>query len=199
MSKFFKYFTFCTIILVSSNKTLSFHFQEPSLEVKEIFNDFYYDGYRERFCYQNIVSFIRLLHHKKVDLKKSRLIKITNDGVSSFGMVQAEFARPVYLEKKPKEKNWYFHVILERDGFIYDFDFSNQPEILRTEEYFEQMFLNESDKGLETRMFVKKDKKLNQYLLKITPALEFIKSNNSEIEETTSQEMLLKDFLKKLY
>jgi hypothetical protein len=35
---------------------------------------------------------------------------------------------------------WKFHVVLEHKGYIYDFDFKKSPEILKSRDYFFNMF-----------------------------------------------------------
>jgi hypothetical protein len=48
----------------------------------------------------------------------------------------------IYASKDRRNdyQTWQFHVVLEKDGIIYDPDFSSKATPLKTQEYFETMF-----------------------------------------------------------
>jgi hypothetical protein len=43
-------------------------------------------------------------------------------------------------DRRNEYQSWQFHVVLEKDGMIYDPDFSNKATPLKTQDYFETMF-----------------------------------------------------------
>jgi len=76
-----------------------------------------------------------------------RLVTIKNEGLSVFGMVNAEVARN-WNKAGPveRESNWYHHIVLlDEDGMVYDFDFTIKPTIVPIDEYIERMFLEEPE------------------------------------------------------
>ena len=168
----------------------------PTHQKREtLFHSFYYNGYRERFCFQNIVDYIHLLNEHRIDLTRAKLIKMTNEGTSVFGFVHAEWTRPLDLNRPPREKNWYYHVILEIDGLIADFDFSNRPEMLSREDYFERMFLHDQKDPSGMRLYAGRERKLQDYKLTITPAHLFLPSSSEEDIQKQSIDLYLKDYL----
>jgi hypothetical protein len=43
-------------------------------------------------------------------------------------------------DRRNDYQSWQFHVVLEKDGMIYDPDFSNKATPIKTQDYFETMF-----------------------------------------------------------
>lgn len=113
--------------------------------------------YEQRFCGRNIMRFVDLAEARGLDLRGAAIIRIENAGVSNFGMVKAFLAREggavireprengkPYRHYHAGETNWYMHVILDYRGIIYDFDFTNEPRVLKKSDYFRAMFLPET-------------------------------------------------------
>jgi len=142
-------------------------------------------GYTPRKCGPNITSFVGRLKEKNEDISKAKILIISNKGYSLFLLINAEFGRnegirPDGRAYTPGQQNWYHHVILENEGKIYDFDFGNSPEILSVEDYFEKMFLNESENNSHPSHKVGREVKLKDYEIKEFSALELSENRGAE-------------------
>jgi hypothetical protein len=145
-----------------------------------VFHRRYFSSYESGQCGQNIMGLLDEARALGVDVTSARMLKITNEGNSVFGMVNAEQARgrrhvrtgaqlPVW------ENNWYHHVVLEMDCQVYDFDYLNAPTVTPLPEYLESMFLRELATG---NIRVGREIKLQEYRVNVYPAPEYY-SNTS--------------------
>ena len=91
-------------------------------------------------------------------------------------------------QRNPGESNWYHHVVLEHEGKIWDFDFMNEPTVLKASEYFEHMFLHGEEKS---RMPVDPKDKLLEYVVEKVPAEDYFRNGS----ESTPQKMMLHEYL----
>ncbi|MBM4254062.1 MAG: hypothetical protein FJ146_19015 [Deltaproteobacteria bacterium] len=152
---------------------------EVSSVVDRIFQSRYYDSYQERACGQNILGFVDALRAAGVDLSDYRMVKITNQGPGSLGMVNAQSARSIRFNRPAAvELNWYHHVILldQANGLIYDFDYLTGPTTVRVSEYIDTMFSREPECSKPIRdlstFCVGAQQKLATYLWEISPVTE---------------------------
>lgn len=134
-----KLLTLIALILFSTSLVAS-----PLL--KKEFTDTFVSHYVNNKCGQNIMNLVRRASGKGVDMSKAKIIKLTGGGY----IMQALFARnegtrlpsPIGdIVFSPGVSPMYFHVVLEKDGLIYDFDYGNQPTVVPVKKYLEKMWL----------------------------------------------------------
>lgn len=87
-------------------------------------------------CYQNIhnllIEFIS--SHSNFDIEQAKVIVITPGG-----MGREIFTR--VTQKRNRYKRWNYHVVLEYQGEVYDFDYiSKKAEVLEINAYFDKMY-----------------------------------------------------------
>ncbi|RYZ69191.1 MAG: hypothetical protein EOP05_15220, partial [Proteobacteria bacterium] len=119
----------------------------------QVFASSFISGYRPNHCGANIIALVDRADQAGVDLSRAKVLELRNKGNSVFGMLNAEYARnqgrllpqPTAdgLKFEPGETNWDFHVVLELDGEIFDFDFGNRPLVAKVQDYFDKMFIEE--------------------------------------------------------
>lgn len=160
------------IFLYTSLLSLMISVAEANPALRQEFRQTYTSHYVATKCGDNILGLIGRAENKGIDMSDANILIIENKGFSVFGMVNAEYARGIRRDGKPSETNWFHHIILEKDGLIYDFDFSNNPEILSVKDYFEKMFLQEKTKEQGGEHYVGRDEKLKTYKITVKPALE---------------------------
>ncbi len=144
--------------------------------VAEAFQEtFHTDLYQSRKCGENIRRLLERVSNSE-DFKDAKVLGIKNEGVSYFGMVRATHVRSSNNQGQPRttDMNWYHHVVLEKDGKIYDFDFGVEPQAPTVEEYFQTMFFDDTK--------VKAQEKKNGYSIQVIEAQEYLhqKSDSSE-------------------
>jgi hypothetical protein len=161
--------------------------------LSEIFESVFQNHYNARMCGENIHQLIRAVKQSNLSLHDAKLIVIENKGFSVFGMVNAEYARDGRRIGIAGEKNWYFHVVLESGGYIYDFDFGNNLEIVTIEDYFSKMFFEE-DRSASYGFYVGQEKKLKDYHLKIYSA-ELVFQHYGRLSEIAAELLTLQDYL----
>ncbi len=177
-----------------------------SSEAKQYFQEVFFTHYTPRKCGENILNFIAYTHKKGIDLSQAHILKLTNTRYSVFGMLNAEYAREAGrinhefpksgLQNHPGESNWHQHIILEIEGHIYDFDFSNEPTVLTVQEYFEKMFLQEKTKAENGEFFVGRKEKLENYQVEVLPALDSYFAIQNKESYPESVKLSLGEYLK---
>lgn len=130
--------------------------QSWSADVQKLNNLFvssFWTGlYQEGRCGTNTENLIRLALRQGIDLSGVYLVHLENKGGSNFGMVGAQQARsqgrfisanppPGQPEREPGTANWYFHAFIYADGYIFDLDFTNTPQVVPFLTYLNQMFI----------------------------------------------------------
>jgi hypothetical protein len=164
--------TFILLFLLALNSYASLD------DVKALFMETFDSGYESGKCGLNIMGLIRAADQKGIDLSQVKLVQITNEGFSVFGMVNVEMAReggrlnPARTQRLPGETNWYHHVILEVENYIFDFDFTNGPVVLTKQQYFDAMFFSEV-KGKDNH-YVGRENKMKDYKVSVTDAREVL-------------------------
>ena len=153
-------------------------------EVTDKFKDSYFDGavYEPRFCGENIRRFASKL--SKDALKSATVLAIKNAGVSYFGFVRATHVREVHADGTPRirDKNWHYHVIMESEGSIYDFDHGIEPTVRKVDDYFDTMFFRDKD--------VKAQRKKDDYELEVFSGQDYLAKTEGSSSKTTLGEYL---------
>jgi hypothetical protein len=156
---------------------------QASPEAAKAFQETFLTGYRSGRCGANILKLLEKIRAEGGDISRMNVVEIRNPGFTDLGMVNAEWVRnegrPLPLKTKdiwlsPGSRNWYFHVVLESSGEIYDFDFGNEPTVLPVRDYVEKMFLQEQsgEGGLSSHQ---PEKKLKDYTVNLIPAEAFLR------------------------
>jgi hypothetical protein len=156
----------------------------PRVNVEQEFKDSFETGYEPRFCGKNIKNFVAKL--PPAEMEGAKVLGIENKGFSYFGMVRAMHARDTKGDGTPyaTDRNWHHHVVLEKEGKIYDFDFGLEPKVLPVPEYFSQMFFV-NDKH------VKPEEKCKDYQVQVIEAAQYVSG-----KEDSSKKIRLGEYLK---
>lgn len=143
---------------------------EPPSVAERTFRDAFFADYEARYCGQNIKRFLTKLPEE--ELEGAKVLGIENKGFSWFGMVRAMQARDTKNDGTPfvTDRNWYHHVVLEKDGKIFDFDYGIVPSTPGVQEYFDKMFFEKDDK-------VRPADKMKDYELQVIDAREYVKGD----------------------
>jgi hypothetical protein len=166
LSFFLALFTFSQISLAS-----------PALVAE--FSESFSSGYREGRCGQNIADLLKRAQGKGIDIRGANVAVITNNGyllTTTHARNSGEkLANPqTEFRFAPGINNFYFHVALEKEGQIYDFDFGNSPQVVSTKEYIRRMFWEEPAKteytGMESLEWRQK------YTVAFVPAAEYLET-----------------------
>ena len=182
-----KFMLLCLLAFISVNS-----FANPDYYLVEEFKKTFTTHYTEGRCGDNILGLINRAEVKGIKIENARILEITNQGLSLFGLSNAEYARQA--NREPTENNWYHHVILEQDGYIIDFDLGNKPLVTTVPEYFEKMFLD--DKKQKYGHYIGRDEKLKTYEILERPALETIVARRNKKPVPELRKIRLKDYLK---
>ena len=157
--------------------------EAPVAPLEARFREAFFTDYEARFCGKNIRRFV-VNAPDSLEMEGAKVLAIENKGCSWFGMVRAMHARDVKGNGEPyaTDRNWYHHVILEKDGRIYDFDYGITPQAPTVQDYFEKMFLN-CDK-------VRPHQKLADYELQVIDAREY-----GDAKKDTSSKVTMGQYL----
>lgn len=152
---------------------------------------FYTDAYRSGECGTNIMKLVEEAHGRRLDLSRANMLKITSPGFVHLEGIRGYAARnqgqlispqtfrrdaryPEHeILRTPGEKFWYHHVVLEKDGVIYDFDFLNEPTPKSVEVYFREMFYPSGLSGYAGRADFP-DKVKDGYAVEVIPVELFL-------------------------
>lgn len=184
--------------------SISVAFADPEL-IKH-FSKTFNSNYEAGRCGDNILQLLERAEKLQINLNGARIIEITNTGNSVFGMLNVEFAResgrlnPQYPASGPRnlpgERNWYHHVVLEKDGLIYDYDFGNDPKVVPVKTYFHKMFLEEKKRSEGGEFYVGPEEKLKYYELLLRPGRETLQSRRDRQSSPTDKVLRLEDYLR---
>jgi hypothetical protein len=166
----------------------------------------YKKHYVENQCGSNILGFLGRAESKGKKVYNANILEISNKGYSLFGLINVEFAREKGrlnpnssldgIRNLPGETNWYHHVVLELDGYIYDFDFDNYPVVLPVRDYFEKMFLNDKKISEGGDRYIGRDEKLTTYEIIVRPGIETVRSRSENIKSPEGEKFRLGEYLK---
>ncbi len=141
---------------------------ESQSEISRIFAESYHSPeiYEERQCGSNIRRLLGRLPES--ELAGAKVLGITNKGFTYFGLVRALHTRDTDREGNPRttDKNWHHHVVLEKDGRIFDFDYGTEALTPTVKEYCDTMFFSDTK--------VKAEKKKTDYELQVIDAREYL-------------------------
>lgn len=171
-------------------------------ELKKIFEKTFSTHYAQGGCMNNIMRLVKEAQLKSIDLRRAQVLEIKNTGFSVFGRLNAELARDSgspapagsafrYLAG---ETNWSYHVVLELDGYIFDYDFTNAPTVLPKEKYAELMFLQERPREEGGRFFSRREDKLYDYEILVHDASAALSARSSGKAMPVLQTTNLKTF-----
>lgn len=149
--------------------------------IPEVFRKSFYDSYRVGQCGLNVLNFFERLDNEGEDISGLSMVYVENKGSSVFGMINAERARArVNGQWGTDEKNWYHHQFaMDKNGMVYDFDYSSAPKLTPFKNYVEDMFLNEDEclNPKPAEFCGGRKEKLNDYYLKFYDASGVIEGN----------------------
>ena len=190
-----------TLLLITSNLLASVQ------DLTKIFETNFDKHYSYGRCGDNIMRLLAAARKEGIALYSAQIVEIENGGFSVFGMVNAEWVResgklnPLREDggrrNLPGERNWYHHVVLEMDGYIFDYDFGNEPMILTKQEYFSKMFLDEVREGYGT-FYVGAEEKKKTYKITLRNAIETLNAREQRTKLPEAPSIWLKDWLNTL-
>lgn len=176
--------------------SLLFHslaFADP--ELIKMFKDSYTSNYVEGRCGDNITGLATRANEKRLNLNQANVLIIENKGGSLMGMVNVEFARNRGRNGSPGYMNWFHHVVLEKDGLIYDYDFGSSPQVVKVNQYFDKMFLSDK-KGVGSSIdYVNPEEKLKDYEVEILPAIDMLNARRDRVKSPDGKKMRLREYL----
>jgi hypothetical protein len=190
-----KLFIFLCSILMISDAALS----EDHESLAHLFKSQHHEAYLSGQCGDNILNFFRKVKAEGLELENLSMVVIENKGLSGFGMVNAEAARDsIRGAPVSSEKNWYHHVIaVDSQGFVYDFDFTESPQVIHLKNYAETMFLNETEcteGGGSGDFCIGRNDKLNDYYFQIIPAKLTINGEEPDSSKVVNFKTFLHDW-----
>lgn len=171
--------------------------------LKDLFaKSFWTKMYEQNYCRDNIERFAMAAQKEGIDLDNSYIIQFVNNGFDMFGLVAAISVREQgrLIEPKPVNppyrnigtSNWNYHAILVADGEIFDFDFTNQPRVLKLQAYFNEQFIPASKKE---DLKYKKDK-IGPYMLSLYPTESYLEYKERRISmKDIRTEIYLRDYM----
>ena len=171
--------------------------------LKDLFDrSFWTSMYQENYCGQNIERFTKAAVKAGINLDNSYIVQIVNEGLDTFGLVNALSVREEGRKFEPAPQyppfrdigwmNWNFHVILVADGEVFDFDFMNQATVYKLPKYLDQQFIPVA-KHKDAKF--KKDK-IGPYRLSLYPTYEYLEYLERKISmKEIRTEIYLRDYL----
>jgi len=100
----------------------------------QLFHKTYKTHYEVRFCGKNMGRLIEKAIRQKIDLRGAKLLRIKSP---DFWEVQTFSARGY---ERGYRRMFYVHFVLEADGLIFDYDFTNSPRVAKFEDYILEMY-----------------------------------------------------------
>ncbi len=188
------------LLLCFFSQSLLASVPELSGLLKQTFTTHYESGR----CGQNILRLLSSADKNGINLGNANIVEITNGGYSVFGLVNVEQARESGrrnpdvnspFRNLPGERNWYHHVVLEMDGFIFDFDFTNSPTVLSKTQYFELMFLKELTQAQGGNFYVGRDEKMKDYKIEFYDAIDGLRASENRTVGPKKTKMNLREYL----
>jgi len=134
------------------------------LTPKELFEICYFSDatYRPLWCHYNVAEILKQFDEEGFDLTDTEVVFFVEQGKSE----RIKARRPRNKLKKP----WYWHVVFKHGDKIYDVDFTKQPTVAETKEYFEKMFVRSKNQSNPAKI----DEVFSNLRIRIIPAEEYI-------------------------
>lgn len=163
-------------------------------ELIKMFNASFSSGYQAGRCGDNITAFVTRADQKRINLNTANILIISNKGYNTFGLVNVEVARGA-LRNGPGATNWHHHVILEKDGLIYDYDYTNEAKVVSVKNYFSHMFLSDKrGEGLSSD-YVNPEEKLDDYEVEVISAYEMLDARRDRRKTPEGEKLRLRKYL----
>jgi len=99
-----------------------------------------YHSYVPLWCPENIARFLERLDFNGVDLKNAKVLFLVPESALKNGGVREIHPRRPRLTPGADSSSWSFHVVLEIEGKVVDFDFTDTPQFIDAEQYFFEMW-----------------------------------------------------------
>lgn len=181
------------LLLISFQFALSVAYADA--ELIQMFNDSYTTNYEEGRCGDNIKGLLIRADARRLNLNQANVLVINNQGPTLMGMLNAEYARGSRRDGSPGPMNWFHHVVLEKDGLIYDYDFASAPQVLSVRSYFEKMFLSDKRGEGAPVDYVNPEDKLNDYEVEIVHTMDVLNAHRDRVRTPVGQKMRLHQYL----
>lgn len=179
--------------LVLFQLTLSVAFADA--ELIKMFKDSYTTHYVSGRCGDNITGLVTRADTNRINLNQANILIIENKGFSVMGMVNVEYARGVRRDGKPGPMNWFHHVVLEKDGLIYDYDYGSTPQVVSVKSYFDKMFLSDKKGEGSSIDYVNPDEKLKDYEVEILHSMDMLNARRNRVRTPEGKKMRLRQYL----
>lgn len=164
-------------------------------ELIEMFKDSYSTNYEAGRCGNNIKGLVIRADARRLDLNQANILIIDNPGSTLMGMLNVEYARGSRRDGRPGPTNWFHHVVLEKDGLIYDYDFGSAPQVVSVRDYFEKMFLSDKRGEGAPVDYVNPEDKLNDYEVEIISTNDVLRAHRHRVLTPDGQKMRLYEYL----
>lgn len=164
-------------------------------ELIKMFQDSYVTNYVSGRCGDNIRGLVSRADAKRLNLNQANVLIIENKGFTLMGMINVEHARGSRRHGEPGPTNWFHHVVLEKDGLIYDFDFGSSPSVVSVKKYFEKMFLSDKKGEGSTIDYVNPESKLQDYEVEIINSIDIINAQRNRVATPEGKKMRLRQYL----
>ncbi len=152
-----------------------------------------------RYCGRNSMNFIKWLHEAGVELEKTQIWQVTNQGFSYFGLVKYYQNRwsgfipsnidPNYLTNT--SGGWHYHAFVVHQGNVYDFSYKEKPTIIPLKEYLHDMFTVRYDLGKENWL-------KRKYSLELVKKYQIIAVNGLDVIKAIKSDQKLSPYEMKL-
>jgi hypothetical protein len=164
-------------------------------ELIKIFKESYTTNYIEGRCGDNIKGLVNRANAKRINLNQANILIIENKGFTLMGMLNVEYARGSRRDGKPGPTNWFHHVILEKEGLIYDYDYGSAPQVASVKTYFEKMFLSDKRGEGSNIDYVNPEDKLNEYEVEIIHSADMLNAQRDRMATPDGKKMSLRQYL----
>ena len=123
--------------------------RRPNAELVSLFNSYFDESYKTNSCGENAFGFIEAAQKKMGAAKDLYFVRVENIGISNIeGMLQAEAAGGMgsVVKGMRPDANWFYHAfVLDKSGFVYDFNYEEDLVVLPLDQYLENMWLNDDE------------------------------------------------------
>ena len=107
-----------------------------------------------------------------------------------------EFARDrAYRGTEGGTTNWYHHVVLEKDGLIYDYDFGIIPQVTSVRAYFDKMFLSDKKGVGSSTDYVNPEEKLKDYEVEVKEVVDVLRAKRDQVATPDGYKIRLRQYL----
>lgn len=125
----------------------------------QLFKENFYEKYNPRYCGDNITNLIKDAVERKIDISNSFVMSFDELGSVNANLARerGNYIKPIPTAAPfhhPGTQMWFHHVILiasendpvtnDKNYFVFDLDFTNEPTVVTVETYLDQMFVPKS-------------------------------------------------------